>query len=60
LLLTQRQRLVQADLAIFVAVIADQQEGAGGDFIVDAGAALGGRRGVTLKTSRDYDSLLAC
>jgi hypothetical protein len=41
-----------------VAVIADQKDGLGGDFIVDARAVLGGRRCVTLKTSGDYDSLL--
>jgi hypothetical protein len=41
-----------------VAVIADQKNGLGGDFVVDARAVLGGRRCVTLKTSGDYDSLL--
>ena len=40
------RRFVEADLAIFVAVVADQEDGAGDDFVVDARAILGGRRGV--------------
>jgi len=41
-----------------VAVIADQEDGAGGDFVVDARAILGGCLLVLLKTPGDYDSLL--
>jgi hypothetical protein len=59
LFLAQRQGLIEAQFAIFVAVLADQENGARGDLIVDARAALG--RGLALagvETSRDYDSLL--
>ena len=56
--LAQRERLIQADLAILVAVVADQENGLGGDFVVDARAILGRRGGITLKTSGNYDSLL--
>jgi len=42
-----------------VTVVADQQDGAGKDFFVDARAVLGGRRRIAgCKTSGDYDSLL--
>jgi hypothetical protein len=41
-----------------MAIVADQQNGFGSDFVVDARAILGRRGGVTLKTSGDYDSLL--
>src|SRR5581483_88149 len=56
--LAQGQSLFQADFAIFVPVDADQEDGAGGDFVVDARSAFGRGRGVLLKTSGDYDSLL--
>jgi hypothetical protein len=58
LFLTERERLIKADLAILMAVVADQKNGAGLDFVVDARAILGRRGGITLKTSRNYDSLL--
>jgi hypothetical protein len=49
---------VEADLAVFVTVVSDQEDGAGKDFFVDARAIFGGRRRVTgCKTSGDYDSL---
>src|SRR5471032_3214110 len=54
----QSQRLVQADLAILMAVVSDQENGFGGDFVIDARAILGRRGGITLKTSRNYDSPL--
>jgi hypothetical protein len=41
-----------------MAIVADQQDCPGLDFVVDARAILGRRGGVTLKTSGDYDSLL--
>jgi hypothetical protein len=42
-----------------MAVVADQQNRFGGDFVIDARAILGRRGGVaTLKTSGNYDSLL--
>src|SRR6185312_14490243 len=57
--LAQSERLIQADLAILMAVVADQQDSLGDDFVVDARAILGRRGGVaTLKTSGNYDSLL--
>jgi hypothetical protein len=60
LLLAQRQGLVQAQFAIFVAVIADQEDGAGGDLVIDARTALGGGLALgRVETSRDYDSLLS-
>jgi hypothetical protein len=58
LLVAQSESFVQADLAVLVAVVADQKNGFGGDFVVDARAILGRRGCVTLKTSGDYDSLL--
>jgi len=48
----------QADLAIFVAVVADQENGFGRDFFVDAGAAFGGGSVILLWPSGYYDSLL--
>src|SRR6185312_10993786 len=56
--LAQRERLIQADLAILVAVVADQEDGFGIDLVVDARAILGRCGGITLKTSGNYDSLL--
>jgi hypothetical protein len=42
-----------------MAIVSDQQDSLGDDFVVDARAILGRRGGVTsLKTSGDYDSLL--
>jgi hypothetical protein len=56
--LAQGECLIEADLAVFVTVIADEEDGLGDNFVVDAWTILGWRRGVTLKTSGDYDSLL--
>jgi hypothetical protein len=56
--LAQCERLIQADLAILMAIVADQEDGFGIDLVVDARAILGRRWGITLKTSGNYDSLL--
>jgi hypothetical protein len=54
----ERECFIESDLAILMAVVADQQDCFGIDFVIDARAILGRRGGVTLKTSGDYDSLL--
>src|SRR6185437_8181661 len=50
---------VGADFSVFVAVVSDQKDGAGENFLIDARAVLrSGGGGLRLKTSRYYDSLL--
>jgi len=50
---------VDADLAVFVPVVPDQEDGAGKNLFIDAGAILRRRRGGLLETLRGgYDSLL--
>jgi hypothetical protein len=56
--LAQGDGLFQPDLAIFVAVVANQKNSLGGDFVIDAWAALGGRLFVCLNPSGYYDRLL--
>jgi hypothetical protein len=41
-----------------VAIVADQQNGSGGDLVINAWAAFGRRGLIALKTSGNYDSLL--
>jgi hypothetical protein len=56
--LGQGASLVDADLAILVAVFPDQKDGTSGDLFIDARAILGGCLLVLLETSGYYDSLL--
>jgi hypothetical protein len=58
LLLRDCATYFEADLAVFVTVVSDQEDGARKDFFVDARAIFGGWRRVTGgKTSGYYDSL---
>jgi hypothetical protein len=56
--LAQRQGFIQPDLAVFVAIVTDQENSFGGDFVIDARAVLGGGFFGRAETSNDYDSLL--
>jgi hypothetical protein len=56
--LTQGERLIEADIAVFVAVVADQENRLGADFLVDARTAFGRGFLVLLWPSGYYDSLL--
>ena len=58
LFLAQRERLVEAQLAIFLAVITDQKNRLSDDLVIDTRTTLDGGLLVLLKTPGDYDSLL--
>jgi hypothetical protein len=56
--LAQGERLIQTDIAVFVAVVSDQENRLGGDVFVDAWAAFGRGFLVLLWASGYYDRLL--
>src|SRR6202012_5322979 len=52
--------LIEADLAVFMTVVSDQENGAGKDFFVDARPVLGGRGRVSGGKTPGYYASLSC